>query len=67
MQDPQQVADEIADIRSRDVFQKAPKPIVFNEDSTKIGNLDSSVAHHASWGYYDQVRAKHRFLSKSSH
>ncbi len=30
------------------------KPIVFNEDSTRLENFEAAVNSGASWGYYDQ-------------
>jgi hypothetical protein len=44
----------IATIRGRKAFRLAPKPIVFNEDSTSIANLEAAVAAGASWGYFDK-------------
>lgn len=36
------------------VRRKTGKPIVFNEDSTRIPNLIAAWEAGASWGYYDQ-------------
>jgi hypothetical protein len=41
-------------VRSRDAFRAAPKPIVFNEDSTDLANMAAAIASRASWGYYDR-------------
>lgn len=41
-------------VRSGKSFSAAPKPIVFNEDSTSVRNMGASVDAGASWGYYDQ-------------
>ena len=53
-----QTADAIKhmvdDIRSMDEFKANPKPIVFNEDSVRVDNLDAAFEAYASWGYYDQ-------------
>lgn len=35
-------------------FQLNPKPILINEDSTGVVNLDAAWRHYVSWGYYDQ-------------
>lgn len=48
------VASMVDQVRAMTAWQAAPKPIVFNEDSTSIANLDSAVSKRASWGYYDQ-------------
>ncbi|HEX2027141.1 MAG TPA: hypothetical protein VHF25_04000 [Nitriliruptorales bacterium] len=41
-------------IRASSAYRQDPKPIVFNEDSTQLGNLHAAVAAGASWGYYDK-------------
>jgi len=41
-------------IKTDSAYGVRPKPIVFNEDSTSIANLNEAVAEGASWGYYDQ-------------
>ncbi len=41
-------------IRSMPEFQLAPKPILINEDSTGVVNLDVAWGRFVSWGYYDQ-------------
>ena len=48
------ITSMVQTLRARDVYAAAPKPIVFNEDSSAIHNLDAAVGQHASWGYYDQ-------------
>jgi hypothetical protein len=41
-------------IRSDRAYKSDPKPIVFNEDSTDIRNLNAAFESYTSWGYYDQ-------------
>ena len=41
-------------VRKMPAFQNSPKPIMINEDSTGIPNLDASWQNYVSWGYYDQ-------------
>ena len=36
------------------VFQRNPKPVVINEDSPAVPNLDAAWRNYTSWGYYDQ-------------
>ena len=36
------------------IQEKADKPVVFNEDSVQIDNLEAAFEEGASWGYYDQ-------------
>jgi hypothetical protein len=44
----------IAHVRRNPAYRKAPKPIVINEDSPGIPNLDAAWQAGVSWGYYDQ-------------
>lgn len=48
------VANMVATVRAMPAYQANPKPIVFNEDSPSVPNLDAAVGAGASWGYYDQ-------------
>ncbi|MBA3884191.1 MAG: hypothetical protein H0X67_00480 [Acidobacteria bacterium] len=48
------VSAMVDQVRALSAYQANPKPIVFNEDSTKLANFDAAVAKGASWGYYDQ-------------
>jgi hypothetical protein len=51
---PAKVKALINAIRATPAYQAQPKPIVFNEDSTSIANMNAAVLAGASWGYYDQ-------------
>jgi hypothetical protein len=53
-QSSDQVGGMIDRIRMDPAYRAHPKPIVFNEDSTNIENMNEAIAKHASWGYYDQ-------------
>jgi hypothetical protein len=53
-QNPDQIGRMIDRIRTDPAYRAHPKPIVFNEDSTSIDNMNEAIAKHASWGYYDQ-------------
>lgn len=44
----------VAAVRSSPAYAAAPKPIVVNEDSTRLENFAAAVEARASWGYYDQ-------------
>ncbi|NLE43217.1 MAG: hypothetical protein GX620_00745 [Chloroflexi bacterium] len=41
-------------IRAMQAFRANPKPIVINEDSPGIPNLEAAWRNGASWGYFDQ-------------
>jgi hypothetical protein len=51
---PPQLAAAIQAVRAMPAYQKNPKPIVINEDSPAVPNLDAAWRNGASWGYYDQ-------------
>jgi len=44
----------VAHVRRNPAYVKAPKPIIINEDSPGIPNLDAAWREGVSWGYYDQ-------------
>jgi hypothetical protein len=43
----------IDQVRQKSVWRAAPKPIVFNEDSTNLDNFRTAVRAQAGWGYFD--------------
>jgi len=47
-------------VRQSPSYQTHPKPIVFNEDSTELPNLEAAINAHSSWGYYDQGQNNYR-------
>jgi hypothetical protein len=53
-----QSADSIRQMVDRVVatqgYRARSKPIVFNEDSVNLSNLDAAIEKKVSWGYYDQ-------------
>ena len=51
---PQELAAEIAEIKASPTFRAKPMPILVNEDSVHLDNLEAAVSAGASWGYYDQ-------------
>ena len=55
-QSASQVAAMVDKVRALTAFKSKPKPIVFNEDSVSLPNLNAAVGRRASWGYYDQGR-----------
>jgi hypothetical protein len=51
---PERLSRALDMIRAIPEFQKNPKPIIVNEDSTGISNLNTAFSKYVSWGYYDQ-------------
>ncbi|MGH8912495.1 MAG: hypothetical protein ACRDVD_08285 [Acidimicrobiia bacterium] len=54
-QDAASVSAMVAEVRESEAFQTGPKPIVFNEDSTNLANLEAAVEAGAGWGYHDKL------------
>lgn len=50
----EKLARAIETVKAVPAYQSNPKPILINEDSPAVENLDVSWRRHVSWGYYDQ-------------
>jgi len=48
------LSTEISEIRALPSHRDRPRPILINEDSIHLENLDAAIEAGASWGYYDQ-------------
>jgi hypothetical protein len=51
---PPQLEAAIRAVQVMPSYEREPKPIVINEDSPAVANLDAAWRNGASWGYYDQ-------------
>ena len=51
---PDELARKIRDLREDDIFMYRPRPILINEDSVFVENLEAAVLEGASWGFYCQ-------------
>ncbi len=51
---PPQLEAAIRAVQAMPAYRRHPKPIVINEDSPAIPNLEAAWRNGASWGYYDQ-------------
>ena len=51
---PDKLGPALDALKNSPAFQQAPKPVIINEDSTGVPNLDCSFERYVSWGYYDQ-------------
>ena len=49
-----QLAAAIEAVQAMPAYQRHPKPILINEDSPGIPNLETAWKHGVSWGYFDQ-------------
>jgi len=53
-QSPEKIHEMVKIVR-----KKTGKPIIFNEDSVNIDNLEAAFEEGASWGYYDQGKSNY--------
>jgi hypothetical protein len=51
---PPQLTAAIQHVQAMAAYRADPKPIVVNEDSPAVPNMDAAWQNGASWGYYDQ-------------
>lgn len=49
-----------AEVRSREAFRKAPKPLVFNEAGHQVDCLEAAWQSYASWGYFEAGENNYR-------
>jgi hypothetical protein len=51
---PVELGAKLRRLKATDAYARAPKPIVVNEDSVFVDNLEAAVAEGCSWGFYCQ-------------
>ncbi len=49
-----QLRSNLRQIKATPAFQANPRPLLINEDSMYVNNLDAAVDEYASWGFYIQ-------------
>jgi hypothetical protein len=52
--DPARLERAIQRVQAMPAFQHTPKPLLINEDSPGLPNLEVAWRNYVSWGYYDQ-------------
>ena len=52
--DPARLERAIRQVQAMPEFQRNPKPLIINEDSPGLPNLEVAWRNYVSWGYYDQ-------------
>jgi ribosomal protein L31 len=52
--DPGMLRTKLRDLRATSQYKKRPRPILINEDSVAVENLEAAVEEGASWGFYCQ-------------
>ncbi len=51
---PEQLRRKLQRLKNSDEHRRKPRPILINEDSVFIENMDAAIAEYASWGFYCQ-------------
>jgi hypothetical protein len=51
---PEQLAQKLRTLKDTDAHRARPRPIVVNEDSIFVENMEAAVAEGCSWGFYCQ-------------
>jgi hypothetical protein len=51
---PSELKVYLQKLKALPLYKKRPRPLLVNEDSIIVENLESAVEEHASWGYYSQ-------------
>ncbi len=51
---PEQLRDKLRTLKATDQYREHPRPIVVNEDSVFVENLEAAVEEYCSWGFYCQ-------------
>ncbi len=52
--DPGQLRAKLQRLKTSAEYQRRPKPILINEDTVFLDNLEAAVDEFASWGFYHQ-------------
>lgn len=51
---PEELRTMLRELKGTREFRERPRPIVINEDSIHLENLETAVDEYASWGYFSQ-------------
>ncbi|MFP4580284.1 MAG: hypothetical protein ACLFQ6_06110 [Candidatus Sumerlaeia bacterium] len=51
---PEQLQQKLLDLKAQPEYKARPRPILINEDSIFVENLEMAVKEGASWGFYCQ-------------
>jgi hypothetical protein len=51
---PETLRQELRQLKAWEVYRLNPRPILINEDSVDVRNLDVAIDAGVSWGYYSQ-------------
>ncbi len=56
---PEELRAKLRRLKATEAYQRNPKPIVVNEDSVFVGNMEATVREGCSWGFYCQGYGSH--------
>lgn len=56
---PDDLAAKLRRLKATEGYRRSPKPIVVNEDSIYLENMEAAVAEGCSWGFYCQGYGSH--------
>lgn len=51
---PDELREKLRRLKDTPEYRTRPRPLLVNEDSIFVSNLEAALAEGASWGYYDQ-------------
>jgi hypothetical protein len=51
---PEELRRKLQQFKEQPAFLRQPKPVLVNEDSVFVENLEAAVDEYASWGFYHQ-------------
>ena len=51
---PEELKEKIRRLRGMPEYRERPRPVLINEDSVFLANLEAAVDRYASWGFYCQ-------------
>lgn len=56
---PEELRRKLNKFKASEIYQRAPKPVMINEDSVFVENLEAAITEGASWGFYHQGYGSH--------
>jgi hypothetical protein len=56
---PDELRAKLRRLKDTDEFRHRPRPILVNEDSVFVDNLEAAIDENASWGFYHQGYGSH--------
>ncbi len=51
---PEGLAGKLRKLKEDPIFKRRPRPVVVNEDSVSVENMEAALSQYCSWGFYCQ-------------